>query len=53
MDGPLRWVVAILVVAAIIALVAFARGDAASMASRRRPRPRTPSSRRADRVRTT
>jgi hypothetical protein len=27
MDGPLRWVVAILVVAAIIALVAFARGD--------------------------
>jgi hypothetical protein len=26
MDGPLRWVVAILVVAAIIALVAFARG---------------------------
>ena len=27
MDGPLRWVVAILVVAAIVALVAFARGD--------------------------
>ena len=27
MDGPLRWVVAILVVAAIIALVAFARGE--------------------------
>ena len=27
MDGPVRWVVAILVVAAIIALVAFARGD--------------------------
>ena len=26
MDGPLRWVVAILVAAAIIALVAFARG---------------------------
>ena len=27
MDGPLRWVAAILIVAAIIALVAFARGD--------------------------
>ena len=27
MDGPLRWVVAILVVAAIVALVAFARGE--------------------------
>ena len=27
MDGPVRWVVAILVVAAIIALVAFARGE--------------------------
>jgi len=27
MDGPVRWVIAILVVAAIIALVAFARGD--------------------------
>ena len=27
MDGPLRWVVAILIVAAIIALVAFARGE--------------------------
>jgi hypothetical protein len=26
MDGPLRWVVAILVTAAIIALIAFARG---------------------------
>ena len=26
MDGPLRWVVAILVVAAIIGLIAFARG---------------------------
>ncbi len=27
MDGPLRWVVAILVVAAIVGLVAFARGE--------------------------
>ena len=27
MDGPLRWVAAILITAAIIALVAFARGD--------------------------
>ena len=27
MDGPFRWVVAILVVAALIALVAFARGE--------------------------
>ena len=27
MDGPLRWIVGILVVAAIIALVAFARGE--------------------------
>jgi hypothetical protein len=27
MDGPLRWIVAILVVAAIIGLVAFARGE--------------------------
>ena len=27
MDGPLRWVVAILIVAAIIALVVFARGE--------------------------
>ncbi len=27
MDGPLRWVLAILIVAAIIGLVAFARGD--------------------------
>ncbi len=27
MDGPLRWVVVILVVAAIIGLIAFARGD--------------------------
>ena len=27
MDGPFRWVVAILIVAAIIALVAFARGE--------------------------
>ena len=26
MDGPLRWVVAILMVAAIIGLIAFARG---------------------------
>ncbi len=26
MDGPLRWVVAILVVAAIIGLIVFARG---------------------------
>jgi len=26
MDGPLRWVVAILFVAAIIALIVFARG---------------------------
>ena len=26
MDGPFRWVVAILIAAAIIALVAFARG---------------------------
>ena len=26
MDGPLRWVVAILIVAAIIGLIAFARG---------------------------
>jgi hypothetical protein len=26
-DGPLRWVVAILVVAAIIGLIAFARGE--------------------------
>jgi hypothetical protein len=26
MDGPFRWVVAILIVAAIIALVVFARG---------------------------
>jgi hypothetical protein len=28
MDGPLRWVVVILVVAAIIGLIAFARGGA-------------------------
>ena len=28
MDGPFRWVVAILIVAAIIALVVFARGGA-------------------------
>ena len=28
MDGPFRWVVAILFTAAIIALVVFARGDA-------------------------
>ena len=27
MDGPFRWVVAILIVAAIIALVVFARGE--------------------------
>jgi hypothetical protein len=27
MDGPLRWVVAILVVAAIVGLVALARGE--------------------------
>jgi hypothetical protein len=27
MDGPLRWIVAILVVAAIIGLVALARGE--------------------------
>jgi hypothetical protein len=27
MDGPFRWVVAILIVAAIIALVTFARGE--------------------------
>jgi len=27
MDGPFRWVVAILIVAAIVGLVAFARGD--------------------------
>jgi hypothetical protein len=26
MDGPFRWVVAILIVAAIVGLVAFARG---------------------------
>jgi hypothetical protein len=26
-DGPLRWVVAILIVAAIVGLVAFARGE--------------------------
>jgi hypothetical protein len=26
-DGPFRWVVAILIVAAIIALVVFARGE--------------------------
>ena len=29
MDGPLRWVVAILITAAIIALVTFARGEPA------------------------
>jgi hypothetical protein len=28
-DGPLRWVVAIIVTAAIVALVAFARGEPA------------------------
>jgi hypothetical protein len=28
MDGPFRWVVAILITAAIIALVVFARGSA-------------------------
>jgi hypothetical protein len=28
MDGPFRWVVAILIVAAIIGLVVFARGGA-------------------------
>jgi hypothetical protein len=27
MDGPFRWVVAILIVAAIIGLVTFARGE--------------------------
>ena len=27
MDGPFRWVAAILIVAAIIALVTFARGE--------------------------
>ena len=27
MDGPFRWVLAILVVAAIVGLVAFARGE--------------------------
>lgn len=27
MDGPFRWVVAILIAAAIIALIAFARGE--------------------------
>ena len=27
MDGPFRWAIAILVVAAIIALVVFARGE--------------------------
>ncbi len=27
MDGPLRWVAAILIVAAIIGLLAFARGE--------------------------
>ena len=37
MDGPFRWVVAILIVAAIIALVVFARGDAGARRARRRP----------------
>ena len=27
MDGPFRWVLAILIVAAIVGLVAFARGE--------------------------
>jgi hypothetical protein len=27
MDGPFRWVVAILIVAGIVAMIAFARGE--------------------------
>ncbi len=40
MDGPFRWVVAILIVAAIIALVVFARGEP-EHGNRLRPRPRS------------